>query len=320
LRDEEGEDHMARRRTLYLPVMIAAAVLVACAMALLVAISEKAGAAFPGKNGRIAFQGTDGVIYTIDPIKSAGGGRTEVASGEQPSFSSDGTKIAFAASDGHDAEIYTVNLATGGDPFPVTANDKDDLHPSYSPDGRRIAYTCSDGHDAEICTISATGGKPFRLTRNARLDFGPSWSPGGKRIAYSGVSRTDWEVYTIGVRGGGRFNVTKNDAYDYYPDYSPNGKRIAYAARGKKKGADTEIRTIKATGGRSFQLTDNRMVDLAPSYSPDGKRIAYTHYSDPGLRAKAAAIYKIAANGGRGALVTANGGKGALYPSWGSRP
>lgn len=175
---------MARSRTLHLPVMIAAAVLVACAVASLLAVSgEKAGAAFPGKNGRIAFQGSPGgVIYTIDP---AGGGRTEVAGGEQPSFSSDGTKIAFAASDGHDAEIYTVNLATGGKPFAVTRNDKDDLHPSYSP---------------------------------------------------------------------------------------------------------------------------------------DGKRTAYTHYSDPGLRAKAAAIYKIAANGGQGALVTANGGTGALYPSWGSRP
>ncbi|MGH3338479.1 MAG: hypothetical protein ACRDPL_06590, partial [Propionibacteriaceae bacterium] len=42
------------RRTLYLPVMIAAAV--ACAVAIL-AISQKAEAAFPGKNGRIAFEG-----------------------------------------------------------------------------------------------------------------------------------------------------------------------------------------------------------------------------------------------------------------------
>src|SRR5215217_1816657 len=320
LAPSKGGGGMARGK-LYLPApLIAAAVLVACAVASLLAVSEeKAGAAFPGKNGRIAFQDSVSVVYTIDPINPAGGGKTEVAGGEQPSYSSDGTKIAFAASDGHDSEIYTVNLATGGKPFPVTGNDKDDLHPSYSPDGRRIAYTCSDGHDAEICTISATGGKPFRLTRNARLDFGPSWSPDGKRIAYSGVSRTDWEVYTIDARGGGRFNVTNNDTYDYFPDYSPDGTRIAFAAKDTKD-EDTEIRTIKATGGRPFQLTNNGMYDLAPSYSPDGKRIAYTHYSDPGHPDKAAAIYKIAANGGQGALVTANGGKGALYPSWGSRP
>jgi TolB protein len=309
---------MARPR-LYLPTpLIAAAVLVACAVASLLAVSaEKAGAAFPGANGRTAYQGSDDVIYTIDPINTTGG-RTKVAKGEQPSYSSDGTKITFAASDKNDAEIYTINT-DGTGKFQVTHNDVDDLHPTYSPDGRRIAYTCSDGHDSEICTISATGGKPFRITRNAMPDFGPSWSPGGKRIAYSGVSRSDWEVYTIGARGGGRFNVTKNDTYDYYPDYSPDGKKIAYAAK-RTRADDTEIRTIRATGGRSFQLTDNRREDIAPSYSPDGKKIAYTHYSDPGRPAEAAAIYKIVASGGRGVLVTANGGTGALYPSWGNRP
>jgi Tol biopolymer transport system component len=308
------------RRTLYLPLMVAVAVLaVACSGAPSAGSEEKAQAAFPAKIGRIAFQGSNGVIYTINPIDPGGGGKTEVTRGEQPSYSPDGTKIAFAASDGHDAEIYTVE-STGGKPFQVTDNDSNDLQPDFAPDGRRIAYTCSDGHDAEICTINpATGGKPFQLTKNDRLDFGPSWSPGGKRIAYSGLTRTDWEIFTIDARGGGRLNVTNNDAYDYYPDYSPNGKKIAYAAKDTKY-QDTEIRTIKATGGKPFTLTNNAMDDLAPSYSPDGKRIAYMHYSDPDRPEKAAAIYKIAASGGRGVLVTTNGGTGALYPSWGSRP
>jgi hypothetical protein len=49
----KGRD-LRRRRTLYLPVMIAAAVAVTCAVALLLAVSrEKAQAAFPDKNGRI---------------------------------------------------------------------------------------------------------------------------------------------------------------------------------------------------------------------------------------------------------------------------
>ena len=62
------------RRTLYPPVMAAAAVLVACAVALLLAVSgEKVQAAFPGKNGRIAFYasanrtGSPYQIFTINP-------------------------------------------------------------------------------------------------------------------------------------------------------------------------------------------------------------------------------------------------------------
>lgn len=43
-------------------------------------------------------------------------------------------------------------------------------------------------------------------------------------------------------------------------------------------------------------------------------------YSDSDLPNEVAAVYKIAADGGRGVLVTDNNGKGALFPSWGSRP
>jgi hypothetical protein len=49
------EMHMARR-TLYLPVMIATALTMACLVGLL-AVSQKVEATFPGKNGRIAFEG-----------------------------------------------------------------------------------------------------------------------------------------------------------------------------------------------------------------------------------------------------------------------
>jgi hypothetical protein len=42
-------------RTLYLPVMIAAAAAMACLVVLLAVSEEEAQAAFPGKNGRIAF-------------------------------------------------------------------------------------------------------------------------------------------------------------------------------------------------------------------------------------------------------------------------
>src|SRR5215207_3463863 len=81
LRDEEGEIHMARRRTLFLPLMIAAAVAVACAVALS-AVSEKAEATFPGKNGRTAYSSYDGPFpkgdFEIYTINARGGGKSQV--------------------------------------------------------------------------------------------------------------------------------------------------------------------------------------------------------------------------------------------------
>ncbi len=76
------------RRTLYLPVMIAAAVAVACAVALS-AVSEKAEATFPGKNGRIAYSAYDGNDYEIYKINPNGTDRVRVTDNSGSDFAPD---------------------------------------------------------------------------------------------------------------------------------------------------------------------------------------------------------------------------------------
>src|SRR5215208_943174 len=98
-RDGRGRD--LTRRMLYLPALIVAAVLMACAVVVL-ALSEKAEAAFPDKNGRIAYstfdERTDEAIYTIDPGERA---KTKVTRGYRPSFSPDGKRIAYTVLGGN---------------------------------------------------------------------------------------------------------------------------------------------------------------------------------------------------------------------------
>ena len=105
LGDEEGKIHTARR-TLYLPVMFAAAAGVACLIALL-AVSQKSEAAFPGKNGRIAYQGSDGVIYTINP--NGGGNETEITDREYEVFESP----SWGAGNGFSCGLYASGLGVG---------------------------------------------------------------------------------------------------------------------------------------------------------------------------------------------------------------
>jgi hypothetical protein len=89
LRDKGGSfallRHPARkgrdltRWTLYSPALIVAAVSMACAAAVAsLALSEKAEATFPGKNGRIAYPGGDGNDGGIYTINAGGGGKSRV--------------------------------------------------------------------------------------------------------------------------------------------------------------------------------------------------------------------------------------------------
>jgi len=158
------------RRTLYLPALIVAAALMACAVVVLV-VSEKAEATFPGKNGRIAYASYD------RPFPKG------------------------------DSEIYTIN-PDGSGKTQLTNNDRDDIDPTYSPGGKKIVYAGEVGSKGnyELYTIGARGGDKFRVTHNDADEAWPAYSPNGKRIAYTDmtINEPGPHIYTIKAGGGAR--------------------------------------------------------------------------------------------------------------------
>jgi Tol biopolymer transport system component len=58
---------------------------------------------------------------------------------ESPSFSPDGSTVAFSAMSGGTSDIFTVDLATGKYEN-LTSDDFADYAPTYSPDGKFLVY------------------------------------------------------------------------------------------------------------------------------------------------------------------------------------
>jgi TolB protein len=176
-----------------------------------------------------------------------------------PSYSPDGKRIAYAGSDGHDLEIYTINT-DGTGKIRVTNNGTEDLDPSYSPEGKRIVFSGEArnpffprSYAVEIYTIGVHGKNRVRLTNNATYDYFPDYSPDGKRIAYSGtgVIKGAIEIYTISARGGGKIKVAKGGDD---PSYSPDGKKIVYYTGSHLQHPD--IYTINVGGGGKSKVTE----------------------------------------------------------------
>jgi len=70
-----------------------------------------------------------------------------------PSWSPDGSKIAFWSDRDGNSDIYVMN-ADGSEQTRLTDNSASDQEPAWSPDGRRVAFVSSrDGFTA----ISAGG-------------------------------------------------------------------------------------------------------------------------------------------------------------------
>jgi dipeptidyl aminopeptidase/acylaminoacyl peptidase len=104
---------------------------------------------FPGPNGQIAFvrgpfeEHEFDEIYVMNPD---GSGQTQLTDNDvhdwNPSWSSDGEKIAFATArhGGDNGEIYVMN-ADGSEQTNISNNPADEYLPNWSPHGTKIAFT-----------------------------------------------------------------------------------------------------------------------------------------------------------------------------------
>jgi TolB protein len=136
---------------------------------------------------------------------------------EYPSWSPDGTKLAFMGAIGGNYELQVVDLATGV-VTQLTHSPGHDAWPAWSPDGSTIAFssvrddcrfapagaecwrTGDIGEHFDVWTIGADGSNLRRVTP----EFGQfmAWSPDGKELLISGAA-----LYVVRPDGTGRLEI-----------------------------------------------------------------------------------------------------------------
>jgi len=130
-----------------------------------------------------------------------------------PTWSPDGTKIAFTSFRDGNNEIYVMNAANGSEQTNLTSNPASDSQPDFSPDGTQIAFRSNQDsidpttgiliNNSDIyamdLTYDATSGAitgtstPTNLTNTPAIpgqdnsgtnEQWPAWSPDGTKIAF----------------------------------------------------------------------------------------------------------------------------------------
>jgi Tol biopolymer transport system component len=144
-----------------------------------------------------------------------------------PSWSPDGTRIAFASNDfGNTYDIYVIDAdgsglvnVTHGYPAFSTA-------PAWSPDGRQIAFSrfTDTPTNFDVYVMDPDGSNQKMLTMDPASDgelAGPTWSPDSRRIAFWSSRLGGSDIYVMNSDGTDQTNLTRNASSDDSPAWSP---------------------------------------------------------------------------------------------------
>ncbi len=176
---------------------------------------------------------------------------TNPAADFDPTWSPDGTQIAFRSQrDGND-EIYVMK-ADGTCQTNLTNDLGGDWSPAWSPDGTRIAFAhFFDGNAfTDIALINVEGSGFQRLTKGGG-EY-PAWSPDGTRIAFATARDGNYEIYVMNADGtedgSGDVRLTNNQEEDRFPSWGPRGL-IAFSRNGA-------LFVMEPDGSDQIQLTE----------------------------------------------------------------
>ncbi len=178
-----------------------------------------------------------------------------------PSFSPDGSKIAFDSNRDGNGEIYIMNT-DGSEQVNLTNNPAEGWDPSFSPDGSKIAFTSDRYGNYEIYTMNVDGSEQVNLTNNPALDGEPSFSPDGSKIAFDSDRDGNWEIYIMNVDGSEQVNLTNNPAGDARPSFSPIPETTAETTTQSAIEKDEyNIGDTGPAGGLIFYVNPNYITD-----------------------------------------------------------
>jgi len=211
----------------------------------------------------------------------------KVGSASSPSFSPDGSRIAFVTNISGLPQVWTMPTA-GGYPSLVTSFDDPVGFVTWSPDGQSLAFNVAPGggFNEQIYIVRPDGTGLRRLTDGGKAgNFLGDWSPDGRFIAFSSNVRdpSARDSYLIDVATGQSRMVAKNRGIGSIDAVSRDGK-YAIINRLVNRG-DNNLYLVSLADGRETLLTthDGPGQFEGISFSPDGRSIYLVSNKDRDL-------------------------------------
>ena len=225
-----------------------------------------------------------------------------------PTWSPDGSRIAYVSYKTGLPRIYELALADGSERPLNTGHDGQHLTPAYHPDGAELAFNILGSglfrYDLgdDCCLTRLVGGRAENLQ--------PSYSHDGDELVFlsNRLGEATPQIYTMPARGGNANLLSPyrfgQGGYFGDPDWSPVSGKVAFAGGIARRRvlnryhiyvADTEV-----GDNRLFRLTREGSNE-DPSWAPDGRHIVFV-----GERHNGFGVFIVDSGTGRTRIVVAS--------------
>jgi len=200
-----------------------------------------------------------------------------------PSWSPDGTRLAYVSFESKKPVVYVHSLITGQ--RHVVANFRgSNSAPAWAPDGKQLAVVLSKEGGSQLYLMNADGSNVRRLAQSGAIDTEPFFSPDGQFIYFTSDRGGSPQIYRMPAAGGEPSRITFDGGYNVSPRLSQDGKTMAFVSR---RDGHFQL-AVMDLESRQVQILTDTQRDESPSFAPNGRMILYA--SEVGSRGVLAAV------------------------------